>query len=234
MLELHRRLRISGKAEQLCIYFLGDRFPDVFIRKFRLLDQVIPHVIVLTGDILKSKKKTDLPPVPENESEAWVQAMLCRKMETSLGLVVPNRNGKAHLGFIAAELPTGEGTKNPERLDILAYDKRDHSLVAFEIKGPDANRVEVENLFLQGIEHRNWLEKNKMAVKLMFDGVRGRRISTRKRVRLLLAFFEDQIPLLFYELRDEAMKKDLHLCIDFVRLVIRESGGAEVVPYEGS
>jgi hypothetical protein len=58
------------------------------------------------------------------------------------------------------------------------------------MKGPEAKRVEIENLFLQGLEHRNWLEYNKMAVKLMFDGVRGPRINTRKRVRLLLAFFE--------------------------------------------
>lgn len=234
MLELHRRLRISDKTEQLGIYILGDRFPDVILRKFRLLDQIIPHVIVLTGDILKSKKKMELSRVPENKNEAWFQAMLCEKLQTSLGLVVPKRNAIAHLGFIAAELPTGEGTKNPERLDILAYDKHDHSLVAFEIKGPDANRVEVENLFLQGIEHRNWLEKNKMSVKLIFDGVRGSRINTRKRVRLVLAFFEANVPLLFHELRDQAVKKDRHLCIDFGRLVIKESGDVRVVSYDGS
>lgn len=222
MLELFRRLRSTGAEELQCVYILGERFPDVFLRKFRLLDQVIPHVIVLTGDILKSRRAAALPPVPESTNEAWVQAMLCREMEKPQGLAVPARGGQSNVGFIAAELPTGEGTKNPERLDILAYDKSDHSLVAVEIKGPDAKRVEIENLFLQGLEHRNWLEYNKMAVKLMFDGVRGRRINTRKRVRLLLAFFEDRVPPLFHELRAEAMRKDRHLIIDLARLVIQD------------
>jgi hypothetical protein len=232
MLELHRRLRIIGGKELPCIYILGERFPDVILRKFKLLDQVIPHVILLTGDILKSMRSSAIPSVPETMNEAWAQAMLCREMKVPNGLAVPLLGAQAHLGFLGAELPTGEGTKNPERLDILAYDKSDHSLVAVEIKGPGAKRVEIENLFLQGLEHRNWLEYNKMAVKLMFDGVRGRRINTRKRVRLLLAFFEDRIPPLFHELRGEAIRKDRHLRIDFGRLIFRETGGLKMVQFD--
>ena len=231
ILELFRRVRSTEAGELHCVYILGERFPDVIVRKFRLLDQVIPHVIVLTGDLLKSAKGATPPPVPESKNEAWAQAMLCREMESPHGIAIPLRGRESHLGFIAAELPTGEGTRNPERLDILAYDKGDHSLVAVEIKGPGAKRVEIENLFLQGLEHRNWLEYNKMAVKLMFDGVRGRRINTRKRVRLLLAFFEGRVPPLFHELRGEAMRKDRHLSIDFVRL-IRETDGVKVARFD--
>lgn len=231
MLDLYRRLQITAAKDLQCIYILGERFPDVMLRKFRLLDQVIPHVIVLTGDIYKSMKRAALLPVPKTKNEAWVQAMLCREMAAPHGLAVPLRGGQTRLGFIAPELPTGEGTKHPERLDILAYDKSDHSLVAVEIKGPKASRVEIENLFLQGLEHRNWLEYNKMAVKLMFDGVRGRRINTRKRVRLLLAFFEDRVPPLFHDLRDEAMRKDRHLSIELGRLIIRENSGLKMVPF---
>ena len=58
ILELFGRIRSSGKKELQCVYILGERFPDVFLRKFRLLDQVIPHVIVLTGDILRSSRST--------------------------------------------------------------------------------------------------------------------------------------------------------------------------------
>jgi hypothetical protein len=233
MLDLYRRLRNTGAEKLHCVYILGERFPDVILRKFRLLDQIIPHVIVLTGDILKSRRASAIPPAPKSKNEAWAQAMLCREMEAPHGLAVPLRGGQSHLGFIAAELATGEGTRNPERLDILAYDKSDHSLVAVEIKGPGALRVEIENLFLQGLEHRNWLEYNKMAVKIMFDGVRGRKINTRKRVRLLLAFFEDHIPLLFHDLRDEATRKDPHLSIEFGRLVFLENGGLKVVSFDG-
>jgi hypothetical protein len=233
ILDLHRRLPSNGTGELPCIYILGERFPDVALRKFRLLDQVIPHVIVLTGDILKSKRASVIPLAPKLKNEAWAQAMLCMEMEASHGLAVPLRDAQTRLGYISTELPTGEGTRDPERLDILAYDKSDHSLVAVEIKGPDAKRVEIENLFLQGLEHRNWLEYNKMAVKLMFDGVRGRRINTRKRVRLLLAFFGNHVPTLFHELRAEAMRKDRHLAIDFARLVIQETNGLKVVPFDG-
>jgi len=227
ILELFRRVRSTEAEELHCVYILGERFPDVILRKFRLLNQVIPHVIVLTGDLLKSAKGATPPPIPELKNEAWAQARLSREMEAPQGIAVPLRGRTSHLGFVVAELPTGEGTRNPERLDILSYDKVDHSLVAVEIKGPGAKRVEIENLFLQGLEHRNWLEYNKMAVKLMFDGVRGRRINTRKRVRLLLAFFEGRIPPLFHELRGEAMRKDRHLSIDFVRLIV-EAGGLKV------
>ena len=69
-----------------------------------------------------------------------------------------------------------------------------------------------------------------MAVKLMFDGVRGRRINTRKRVRLLLAFFEDRVPPLFHNLRDEALRKDRHLSIELARLIIREDSSLKMVP----
>ena len=234
MLDLYRRLQSTAAEDLQCIYILGERFPDVMLRKFRLLDQVIPHVIVLTGDLYKAMKRAALPPVPKRINEAWVQAMLCREMAAPHGIAVPLRGAQTRLGFIAPELPTAEGTKNPERLDILAYDKSDHSLVAVEIKGPKASRVEIENLFLQGLEHRNWLEGNKMAVKLMFDGVRGHRINTRKRVRLLLAFLEDSVPTLFHDLRGEAMRKDRHLSIDFGRLVYRETGGLKVVPFIGT
>lgn len=228
MMELFRRLRSSGTTDLQCLYLLGERFPDVFLRKFRLLDQVIPHVVVLTGDVLKTGNAVKIPPLPKSKNEAWAQAVLCREMYKPSGLTVPYRNKKTNLGFITTELPTGEGTRNPERLDILAYDRTDHSLVAVEIKGPDASRVEVENLFLQGLEHQNWLEQNKMAIKLIFDGIRGRRINTRKRARLLLLFFEDLVPPLFYELRTEAMRKDRHLFIDFGKLIITDGGGIEI------
>lgn len=234
ILELFRRLRKTGMEELQCVYILGERFPDVFLRKFRLLDQVIPHVIVLTGDILRSSRSTAIPSAPKSTNEAWAQVMLCRDMEGPHGLEVPIRGRHSRLGYIVTELPTGEGTKNPERLDILAYDKAGHSLVAVEIKGPKASQVEIENLFLQGLEHRNWLEYNKMAVKLMFDGVRGRKINTRKRVRLLLAFFEPRVPPLFHDLRAEAMRKDLHLDIDFARLVIEANDTLKLVHFDGT
>lgn len=37
-----------------CVYVLGTRFPDVMRRKFRLLDDVVPHLIVLTRDMVRA------------------------------------------------------------------------------------------------------------------------------------------------------------------------------------
>jgi len=129
--------------------------------------------------------------------------------------------------FLCSEVPCSEGTENPERLDILGYDEYDHALLAFELKGENAGRVELENLFLQGIEHRNWLEKNKMAIKLLFDGgPRGKRINTRKRVRLLLGYYGGNVPHLFDELRTEAIRRDPYLEIDFIKI---ENADGEVV-----
>lgn len=226
ILELHRRINIYYSERLPCIYLLGTSFPDVLIKKFRLLESVTPHVILLTSELgnkaiatKAEEKSAKLPEFPESINEAWVQTWLCRKMIEPNGLQVPITNGTLQLGYLGREIPTGEGTKQPERLDILGVDKVDHSLVALEIKGPACGRVELENLFLQGLEHQRWLERNKMAVKFLFDKPVGRRINTAKRVRLLLGFFNEEVPDLFWELRQRAMRHDRYLRIDFVRFV---------------
>jgi len=228
ILDLHQRVQDFHGQRLPCLYLLGARFPDVILRKFGLLDRLTPHVVALTGDLLSSRKLR-LPKLPQKVNEAWVQAQLCKGMASEEGLKVLIGHEEWKLGYIASEVPTGEGTKNPERLDILGYDRNDGSLVAFEIKGPNCNRVELENLFLQGIEHRDWLERNKMAVKLIFDGPKGKHINTRKRVRLILGFFQDQVPPLFHQLRSQALRKDQHLKIDFVRFSWREETGSELI-----
>ena len=232
ILDLYRRININYQEQLPCIYLLGAHFPDVFLRKFRLLASVTPHVIVITSDLINhsrssktGKKSGTLLKFPGKVDEAWVQAWLCCEMMESNGLQVPVDGGNIQLCYLSRELPTSEGTKYPEKLDILGYDKSDHSLIAFEIKGPECSRVELENLFLQGLEHREWLENNKMAVKFVMDGPNGKRINTRKRVRLLLGFFEEKVPDVFWELRHQAMKQDHYSKIDFVHFSQR--GGIE-------
>jgi len=220
ILDLHHRLQSELGKRLPCIYLAGERFSDVFLRKFELLDDVVPHIIVLTSDLFKcSQNKTQPIKTEEIYSESWTQMKLCQMMNSSNGLIIPTQTKELKTKFLSYEVLCAEGTENPERLDILGYDEFDHSLIAFELKGPKASRVELENLFLQGIEHRNWLEKNKMAVKLLFDrGPRGERINTRKRVRLLLGFYGDKVPHLFSELRDQSRRRDPYTEIDFVRI----------------
>lgn len=218
ILDLHRRLQQYNRRKMPCIYLLGERFNDVFLRKFRLLNTVTPHVVVLTDDLLHCIKSNSFKvPAPQKKlNEAWIQYNLCKKMLSNNGLSLCGITTK----LLAFEVPTHEGTKNPERLDILGYDANDGTLIALELKGPDCGRVQLENLFLQGMEHRNWLEENKMAVKFMFEGPRGDKINTRKRVRLMLGFCDKTAPNIFYELREIACKKDKHLNIDFCRFNI--------------
>ena len=192
ILDLHHRLLgIYPEKRFPCIYFVGERFTDVFLRKFELLKEVVPNIIILTHDIFECSKNKSLPPKTKKSerNESWTQMKISQMMNSKEGLIIPTKKKDFKIKFLSSEVPCNEGTENPERLDILGYDESDHSLVAFELKGLVANRVEIENVFLQGIEHRNWLEKNKMAMKLLFDrGPKGKRINTRKRVRLLLGF----------------------------------------------
>lgn len=222
ILDLHKRIQKHEHKRLPCIYILGERFPDVLLRKFWLLNEITPHVIVLTGDLFSIQNKPPLLPMPDQLTESWVQYNVCKMMSSDIGLNIPTDDYNAGLNadLLTYELQTWEGTKNPERLDILGYDKEDHSLIAFEIKGPTCGRVDLENLFLQGLEHRNWVEKNKMAVKFIMDGPNGNRINTRKRVRLVLGFFSERVPQLFYELRSEAQRKDRHLQVHFVKFAI--------------
>lgn len=156
--------------------------------------------------------------------ESWTQMKLCEKMNTAEGLTIRTEGKASTIKFLSSEVPCSEGTENPERLDILGYEDSDHALIAFELKRMNASRVELENLFLQGMEHSNWLEKNKYAIKLLFDdGPRGKRINERKRVRLLLGFYGAKISHLFEELRKEAVRRDPYLEIRFIRLANRNS-----------
>ena len=223
ILDLHRRINNHYSESLPCLYLLGTRFPDVILRKFRLLANLTRHVIVITSDLMKQTEGTILPEYPEKVNEAWVQTWLCRKMMKPNGLQVSVMGREIQLGYLGREIPTSEGTTQPERLDILGFDKADHSLVAFEIKGPNCSRVDLENLFLQGLKHQKWLELNKMAVKFVMDGPNGKRINTRKRVRLILGFFKDEVPKLFWELRSQALRNDRYLEIDFIHFV--HSGG---------
>lgn len=226
ILDLHRRLQDHYSSRLPCLYLLGHRFPDVLLRKFSLLESVTQHVIVLTNDLTQKygSRALELPTSIHNEYDA--QAFLCREMSANAGMTISAGNGRSlQLKYLAHEVACREGTRQPERLDILAVNQQDKALVAFELKGPGASRLEVENLFLQGIEHLQWLEANKMAVKLIFEGPRGRQINTRKRSRLVLGLFQANVPTLFSELRERAGKRDRHLRIDFVSLQDDTNGG---------
>jgi hypothetical protein len=219
ILDLFQRLQKQSPGQLRCIYFVGERFSDVFLRKFRLLNSITPHVIVLTGDLLKTKMTCSDLSTHSKFNEAWVQCWLSQKLRSEQGLSIPVGKGESiTAGFLANELLASEGTKNPERLDILAYDRKDKTLITFELKGPDCSRSEFENLLLQGVEHRNWLEANKMAVKFFFDGTSTGKINSKKRVRLIIGFFNDYIPPIFKTLRQVALEKDKHLKIDFIQI----------------
>ena len=234
IIDLHHRLLHSHPGKRLpCIYFVGERFTDVFLRKFDLLREVVPNIIVLTHDIYEcSRNRSQLPETEKDQRwESRTQMKLCEKMDSNEGLIIPtkpNINAK----FLAYEVPCYEGTENPERLDILGYVEADHGLIAFELKGLVGNRVELENLFLQGLEHRNWIEKNKMAVKLLFDGgPRGKRINPTKRVRLILGFFKETVPEIFNELRYKAIRRDKYTEINFVKMTHKDDE-IQLCPFE--
>jgi len=214
-----------------CLYLLGERFNDVFLRKFSFFKSLVPHVIVLTDDLRNRGLCAYIVPTEKATKigEYYLQKSLCEQMHSDKGLNLPISGNKSiRAGFISYEVPTVAGTTNPERLDVLGYDKEDNSLIAFELKGPQAGRIELENLFLQGMEHRNWLEENKMAVKFGFDGPNGKNINTRKRVKLVLGFCGDTVPPLFYDLKAQALKKDRHLQIEFCRLIPPNTLGKRV------
>jgi len=232
ILALHWRIRMEYSGTMPCLYLIGAHFNDVFLRKFSFFISLVPHVIVLTEDLRRcavSKKRHVSTFSYDRINENYFQKSLCKQMSSEEGLKLPSSTGKdIHVGLISYEVPTVAGTTRPERLDILGYDIDDHSLVAFEIKGPDAGRVELENLFFQGLEHRNWLEENKMAVKFAFDGPTGNRINTRKRVKLILGFCGEEVPTLFLDLRNDALKRDRHLQIEFCRFLTPSVAGGQV------
>jgi hypothetical protein len=223
VLMMYTRIKSEYQRAMPCLYLIGAHFDDVFLRKFNFFNSLIPHVIILTEDLRKwaNRKTEDISLSTYAQiNEDYFQKSLCKQMNSSDGLRVPlSQENDMRIGLISHEFPTVAGTKRSERLDILGYDINDHSLVAFEIKGPDAGRPELENLFFQGLEHRNWLEENKMAVKFAFEGLNGKKINTRKRVKLILGFSGEKIPDLFQDLRHDALNRDRHLQIESCRIL---------------
>lgn len=226
ILDLFQRVNkehFNGGAK--CLYFMGVRFPDVFIRKFKLISTIIPHLIILTHNLAETIH-LDPPDVGSCKNEAYFQRKICALMHEK-GLEIPNDKKPFTIKYISYEVQTAEGTEDPEQLDILGYDIKDHSLVAFEIKGQCGN-TEFKNLFTQGMEHRNWLEDNRMAVKL-FAGPKGKMISTTKRVKLVLGSCRDSVPDIFRQLKEAAELKDKHMQISFVQIV-EENGEVRLNP----
>lgn len=218
IVDLHRRLNDHYGDSLPCLYLLGVWFPDVFLRKFRLLEHAIPKIIVLTPDLFDDVSAKGLE-LPEKVNEQWVQLRLREMMkeDEDTGLAVPVKRGYIHLEYLRHELSTTEGTVKREQLDVLAVDKADRSLVLFELKGPDGSRKELENLFFQALDYREWLEHNKLALKLSFEKIRGITLNTEKPVRMVLGFFGDYEPDLFWKLRRQVMEETQDLKIDFVR-----------------
>lgn len=231
ILDLYGILRQQSPRAMPCLYLLGERFNDVFLRKFSFFKSLVAHVIVLTDDLRNCGERAYIVPTEKATKigEYYLQKSLCKQMHSDKGLNLPISGDKSiRAGFISYEVPTVAATTNPERLDVLGYDKEDNSLIAFELKGPQAGKIELENLFLQGMEHRNWLEENKMAVKFGFDGPNGKNINTRKRVKLVLGFCGDTVPPLFHDLKVQALKRDRHLQIEFCRLIPPDTLGPKV------
>ncbi len=243
ILKIYRQLNEDNNGKMPCLYLIGAHFNDVFLRKFEFLKTIVPHVIILMEDLLNCSERKQVNSSVRKEyekdikDERYYQISLIDQMKTKGWIDVPiDENENIRLGYISHEVPTVEGTIKSEKLDILGLDIDDHSLVAFEIKGPLAKPAELENLFSQGLEHRDWLERNKMAVKFLFRGKGGEKINTKKRVKLVLGFCHGEVPDLFSDLRRSRVRKDPdYLKIAFCRLseVTRSGEQVKVLRYEG-
>jgi hypothetical protein len=206
-----------------CLYILGESFSDVWLRKFRFLNYRIPNVIILSEALKRSatlEESLSEKGAQKPEAEAFYQHELVALMSHKAGAAFQVSGGQPlRLKYLGHEIPTGEGTENPERLDLLAYDMEDKALVAFEIKGPKATESEMENLFFQGMDHRDWLEKNKMAIKFVLDkGPKGRNVNVRKRVKMILGYCDKHGLSDLREFAKTAKKKDPYLELFFCNL----------------
>jgi hypothetical protein len=219
----------SGPKDKApCLYILGEQFSDVWFRKFRFFNYIIPNVIVLPETLKNSAvpgKSHNGEKAEDPRNESYYQRELVTLMSQKAGATFQTSSGqKVSLKYLGREVFTGEGTEDPERLDLLAYDLNDGALVAFEIKGPEAKKSQMENLFFQGMDHRDWLEKNKMAIKFVFDdGPRGRKVNTRKvntrkRVKMVLGYCKDWALDKLKEFAKIAKYNDSHLELLFCDL----------------
>jgi hypothetical protein len=113
ILDLHHRLQTQTGKRLPCIYFVGERFSDVFLRKFDLLKEVVPHIIVLTHDLNACSKNKKLPLKTEilQENESWTQMKLSQMMKSEKGLVIPTKKKELSIRFLSYEVPCNEGTE---------------------------------------------------------------------------------------------------------------------------
>ncbi|MGC9469818.1 MAG: hypothetical protein ACP5HS_14580 [Anaerolineae bacterium] len=216
MVDLYERIRHSYGDDAQSLYLLGVRFPDAVLRKFELLSSVVPRLVVLTPDLLCDTSQIPLE-VPTKVNEQWVQVALRRRMMSTDGLRIPLAHKDIRLDYLRHELSAAEGTRKREQLDLLGVDRLGGSLVVLEIKGPDCSRLELENLFFQGLDHLEWLESHKWSVKFVFDELGDKSIDITKPMRLVLGFFGPDMPELYDELRRRVLSRHPGRQIDFVQ-----------------
>jgi len=95
MLLLHRDLGRYYARPMPSLYLLGERFNDVFLRKFRFLSALVPHVIVLSKDLENwiNRPPGHMPKDPKQKiDEHYLQCSLCRLMKSPTGLILKRKS----------------------------------------------------------------------------------------------------------------------------------------------
>jgi len=113
ILDLFSKLCQQSPRPMPCLYLLGERFNDVFLRKFSFFKSLVAHVIVLTDDLRNCGKRAYQ--VPTEEASKIGEYFL--QTDKGLNLLISG-DKSIRAGFISYEVPTVATTTNPERLDV--------------------------------------------------------------------------------------------------------------------
>ena len=127
IIDLYIKLQQQSARAFPCLYLLGERFNDIFLRKFRFFKSLVPSVIVLTNDLYQcatSDPNANHASKKPKLNEQYCNESLRAQMKSYSGLALPiGQKNSIRLGFISHEFPTVAATVQPEQLDILGYDK---------------------------------------------------------------------------------------------------------------
>ena len=205
--------KISKGDRNIPLLILGHSFDEVFLRKMRLFNAVVPDLRLLQFinvyrfssierrfkmyDEHCQKHLTEKPTI-RNEVDDF-QTSVVQYLKSGGEL-----DGKKY-HVLDCEVPAGEGTVKSEMIDILALERKRRWLTVIELKYEKLDNRRLQSSIFQGLDYCNWVEEHKEGLVMLFPAYN---IQTRRRVRLIMINGPKKFPEYHKEIARNVALKD--------------------------
>jgi len=205
--------RISKGDRNIPLLILGHSFDEVFLRKMRLLNDVVPDLRLIqfinVNRFSSIERRFNMydehcqkhlmeKPMIRNEVDDF-HASIVQYLKSGGEL-----NGKKY-HVLDCEVPAGEGTVKSEMIDVLALERKRRWLTVIELKYEKLDNRRLQSSIFQGLDYCNWVEEHKEGLAMLFPDYD---IDTRRRTRLTMINGPQKFPEFHKKIAHNVSLKD--------------------------